>query len=391
MRKFNKNKGEIVMRNKTLKKIMAGMLTGALVISGFGLGGFTQKAKAESIELNLNGKYHAALGIQTCNTKWFSRLGYFGKDNNKYYGTKNYAKLIGDDGNAKGTFNDVEIAGNGTYEVSLTNAEFEGETAISQLHIATDIPVKDKDDVISFTDLKVTVNDKEVISYDKAILENEKYNKNGAVPILINHWRTNVVSALKDKGLSEDSGSGYNLLNGKGKENISVTFTVSGFNYNKGETPDGEPIIIDVSPAAKVGTKKKVSGNTYVVTKSDKKTGTVALVTGKKTAAKVTVPGAVTIGDYSYKVTEVKASAFAGSKKLKSVKLGKNVAKIGDKAFSGCAKLETIDLSANTSLSSVGKNAVKGVSANCVVKAPKSKKAAYKKLFAGKGKKVAVK
>ena len=180
-------------------------------------------------------------------------------------------------------------------------------------------------------------------------------------------------------------------MNGKGKENVSVTFTVSGFNYNKGETPDGEPIIIDVSPAAKVGTKKKVSGNTYVVTKSDKKTGTVALVAGKKTAAKVTIPGAAKIGDYSYKVTEVRASAFAGSKKITSIKLGKNVVKIADKTFSGCSKLDTIDLSSNTSLKSVGKNAIKGVSAKCVIKAPKNKKAAYKKLFAGKGKKVTVK
>ncbi len=379
------------MKKRRLKKVMTGMLTGALVISGFGIGGFAQKAKADSTELNLNGKYHAALGIQTCNVEWFSRFGYYGKGDNKYYGTDKFAKLVGNDKTAKGTFNDVEIAGNGTYEVSLTNAEFQGETAISQLHIATDIPVKDKDDLIKFTDVKVTVNDKEFVSYDNAILENEKYNKNGAVILIANHWRTNVVAALKDKGVLEDSSNGYNLLNGKGKENISVTFTVSGFNYNKGETPDGEPIIIDVSPAAKVGTKKKVSGNTYVVTKSDKKTGTVALVAGKKTAAKVTIPGAVKIGDYSYKVTEVRASAFAGSKKITSIKLGKNVVKIADKTLSGCSKLDTIDLSSNTSLKSVGKNAIKGVSAKCVIKAPKNKKAAYKKLFAGKGKKVTVK
>lgn len=379
------------MKNKMLKKVMTGMLTGALVISGFGIGSFAQKAKADSTELNLNGKYHAALGIQTCNVEWFSRFGYYGKDDNKYYGTNKFAKLIGNDKTAKGTFNDVEIAGNGTYEVSLENAEFQGETAISQLYVATDIPVKDKDDLIKFTDIKVTVNDKQIVSYDNAILENEKYNKNGAVILIANHWRKNVVAALNEKGVLEDSSNGYNLLNGKGKENISITFTVSGFNYDKGDTPSGEPDIIDVSPAAKVGTKKKVAGNTYVVTKSDKKAGTVALVAGKKTAAKVTVPGAVTIGDYSYKVTEIKASAFAGSKKLTSVKIGKNVTKIGDKVFSGCSKLNIIDLSANTSLKSVGKNAVKGVSAKCVIKTPKSKKSAYKKLFAGKGKKVTVK
>ena len=70
------------MKKRRLKKVMTGMLTGALVISGFGIGGFAQKVKADSTELNLNGKYHAALGIQTCNVEWFSRFGYYGKDDN---------------------------------------------------------------------------------------------------------------------------------------------------------------------------------------------------------------------------------------------------------------------------------------------------------------------
>ncbi|MBU5479325.1 leucine-rich repeat domain-containing protein [Eubacterium sp. MSJ-13] len=379
------------MKNKRLKTVMTGMLAGALVISGFGIGGSTQKAKAANTELNLNGKYHAALGIQTSNEKWYNRFAYFGKENNDTYGTDKYAKLISGDDTTDGTFNDVDIEGNGTYTVSLTDADFQGETSISQLHIATDIPGKDKNDKINFTDIKVTVNDKDIVTFDSPFYEAEKYNEDGVVIVLANHWRPKLISLLEEKGVKEDAENGYNWLNGTGKENISVTFTVSGFNYNKGETPSEEPDIIDFSPAAAVGTKKTVSGNSYVVTKSDKKTGTVTLVTGKKTAAKITVPGSVTIGDYSYKVTEIKASAFAGNKKLTSVKIGKNVTKIGDKAFNGCAKLGTIDLSANTSLTSVGKNAVKGVSAKCIVKAPKSKKAAYKKLFAGKGVKVTVK
>lgn len=379
------------MENKKLKKLMAGMLAGVLVVSGFGTGTFSQKVKAANTELNLNGKYHAALGIQTSNVKWYNRFGYFGKENNDTYGTDKYAKLTSGDETTEGTFNDVDIEGNGTYTVSLTDADFQGETSISQLHIATDIPGKDKNDKINFTDIKVSVNDKEIVTFDKPFYESEKYNEDGVVIILANHWRTKLVSELSSKGIDEDAESGYNWLNGTGKENISVTFTVSGFNYNKGETPNSEPDIIDFSPAAKEGTKKTVSGNSYIVTKSDKKAGTVTLVTGKKNAAKVTVPGSVTIGDYSYKVTEIKASAFAGNKKLTSVKVGKNVAKIGDKTFSGCKNLKTIDLSANTSLKSVGKNAVKGVSAKCTVKVPKSKKYAYKKLFAGKGAKVTVK
>lgn len=379
------------MESRMLKKFMAGMLAGALVVSGFGIGGSTQKAKAANSELNLNGKYHAALGIQTSNVKWYNRCAYFGKSNNDTYGTKKYDKLISGSDTTEGTFNDTTIEGNGTYTVSLTDADFQGEKTVSQLHIATDIPGKDKNDKITFSDIKLTINDKEIVTFDTPFYEAEKYNQDGVVILLANHWRPKLVSLLNGKGVKEGKDAGYNFLNGKGKENISVTFNVSGFNYNKGETPSSEPDIIDFSPAAAVGTETTVSENSYIVTKSDKKAGTVTLVTGNKTAAKVSVPASVKIGDYSYKVTEIKDSAFAGSKKITSVKIGKNVTKIGDKAFSGCSKLNTIDLSANKMLKGVGKNAVKGVSAKCVVKAPKSKKAAYKKLFSGKGTKVTVK
>ena len=42
------------MKKRRLKKVMTGMLRGGLVISGFGIGGFAQKAKADCTELNIN-------------------------------------------------------------------------------------------------------------------------------------------------------------------------------------------------------------------------------------------------------------------------------------------------------------------------------------------------
>ena len=72
---------------------------------------------------------------------------------------------------ATGTFTDAEIAGNGTYTLKLEGADFQGETAISQLHIATDIPLNDK---IKFTNVKAKVDGREVTSFDEGVPENEE-------------------------------------------------------------------------------------------------------------------------------------------------------------------------------------------------------------------------
>lgn len=63
----------------------------------------------------------------------------------------------------------------------------------------------------------------------------------------------------------------------------------------------------------------------------------------------------------SYKVTQIKAKAFAGCKKLKKITI--------------YAK----------SLKKVGKAAFKGIHKKAKIKVPKAKLKAYKKLFKGKG------
>ena len=72
--------------------------------------------------------------------------------------------------------------------------------------------------------------------------------------------------------------------------------------------------------------------------------------------------------------------------KLKTVKIGKNVTKIGANAFSGCKKLKTIKIT-STKLTSktVSKNAFKGLTKATTIKVPKKKLSAYKKLFKQKG------
>lgn len=62
------------------------------------------------------------------------------------------------------------------------------------------------------------------------------------------------------------------------------------------------------------------------------------------------------------------------------------VTKVDDNAFNGCKKLKTIIIkSTKLTDKSVAKNAFKGLSKNTVIKVPKKKLKAYKKLFKKKG------
>lgn len=380
------------MFNKLLKKFAAGILASAVIVSSTSSDWTGERAEAAgNTMLNLNGVYHAALGIQTATEKWFHRWGYYGAANNPEYGTENAGRLCSGTDVAEGTFNDVEIAGNGTYTVSLTDADFQGEKTISQLHVATDIPGKNNNPKISFSDVSVTVNDKEVLAFKTPFLEPEKYNADGMVILLANHWRSGLKPVLQEAGYAEDGENGFNFLNGEGKETISVSFTVSGFNYNKGGTPSSAEDWFDIEPAPEKGSIHEVSGYKYIITNPDKENGEAVLSASKENVVKASVPSSVAIEGYTYKVSGIGPSAFAGNKKLTNISVGNNVVSIGEKAFNGCSKLKMIDLSKNTVLQSVGKNAVKGVSSKCVVKVPKSKKSAYKKIFAGKGRKVTIK
>lgn len=181
--------------------------------------------------------YHAAMGIQTATQIWIQRWGYYEGSQNEYFGTENYDKLY--DSHKKfydGTFEDVEIKGNGTYTVSLKDADFAGETTISQLHIATDIPIADSQN-LQFTDIKLEVNGTEIVTFDQAVMEDEdNYLQGGAVVLLFNHWRDKLIETLGSKGRSEDSANGWELLQGAGSDNISITFTISGLPYDQEET-----------------------------------------------------------------------------------------------------------------------------------------------------------
>lgn len=140
-----------------------------------------------------------------------------------------------------------------------------------------------------------------------------------------------------------------------------------------------------------VGSTFKYKNAVYKVTKSAAKGGTVTFVKPvKKTNKKFTVPASAKSGSITFKVTAIANGAFKGNKKLTSVVIGSNVKTIGTSAFSGDKKLKKITVKSKV-LKKVGKKALKGIHAKCTIKVPKAKKAAYKKVFKGKGQKASVK
>lgn len=169
----------------------------------------------------------------------------------------------------------------------------------------------------------------------------------------------------------------------------------------------------------KKGTKfKDAAGNQYKVTGSDKKNPIVEYVKPKSNAkGTVKIPASVRYAGVTYKVTSVADKAFRNNKKvtnitvgtnvksigrsafekctkLKTVTVGKNVTKIGKNAFGGCKNLKTLTIkSAKLTKKGLASGSFKGITKKTVVKVPKGKVKAYKKLLQSKGldKKVKVK
>ena len=123
----------------------------------------------------------------------------------------------------------------------------------------------------------------------------------------------------------------------------------------------------------------------YTVTDTVKKNVTyIAPVTIK--AKTITIPATIKINGEIYKVTKIDKNALKGNKNVTKIVVGSNIQSIGNYAFSGCKKLKTIIIqSKKLTTKTVSKKAFKGIAKKVVVKVPKKKRTAYKKLLKKKG------
>lgn len=180
---------------------------------------------------------------------------------------------------------------------------------------------------------------------------------------------------------------------------------------DKPDDPD-KPPVNPTTPGVKDGDTFEVNGYNYKVTSAAKKTVAVTGVKNKKRTS-VKVANTVTWKGASYQVTSIGAGAFKNCKKLKTATVGKNVEvigssafanctalkksvlnstklrQIGAKAFSGCKNLKSITIKSRV-LKKAGKAMLKNIHAKAVIRVPKAKYKAYKKLLAKKGQKKTV-
>ena len=151
--------------------------------------------------------------------------------------------------------------------------------------------------------------------------------------------------------------------------------------------PTAAPIVIPEDEGLEVGYEDVVKGVTYKVISKD----AVTVVGFDEAKSTLTIPATVMLDEFTYKVTAINANAFKGED-IKSLTIGANVKTIGKAAFQKCTSLKKITIK-SSAIKTIGKNAFKSTAKKVTVKAPKAKKAAYKKMLikAGITKKVKVK
>ena len=101
-----------------------------------------------------------------------------------------------------------------------------------------------------------------------------------------------------------------------------------------------------------------------------------------KKITKLSIPEYVIISGIKFKVTAIEKKAFYKYTKLKTVTIGKNVKTFGTQAFAKSSKISKITIkTTKLTKKSVGKNVFSGIKKKAKFTYPKSKKAAYKKIF----------
>ncbi|MDO5154395.1 MAG: leucine-rich repeat protein [Eubacteriales bacterium] len=131
--------------------------------------------------------------------------------------------------------------------------------------------------------------------------------------------------------------------------------------------------------------RKTSSGVTYRIVKNVAGDRRAEYVKPKENAkGAIVVPDTVYLKGKKYKVVSVANNAWKGNTKITTIRIGKNVTKIGKQAFYGCKKLNTITVQ-SSKLTSVGSNALKSVYKKAVIKVPSKMYKKYTKLFKGKG------
>ena len=168
----------------------------------------------------------------------------------------------------------------------------------------------------------------------------------------------------------------------------SYTFKVVKASEIKDTTTDGGKAGKSTGTGTSTVSNVNTNAGTYTINN-----GSATFKAPKNTSVtKLTIPATIKANGKTVPVTAIAKNAFKGMDKLTTVTIGKNVKSIGAKAFYGCKKLKKITIkTTKLTKKTVGSKAFTGINKKAVVKCPKAKKAAYKKILLKKGMKKTVK
>lgn len=224
-----------------LRKLLAAVLVGVMTVSSLAISAFAADEKGTVPapgEFDANGEYVAQMYVQM-DGSWVFR----NKWNDKDYGTAmgyQYAGQLSqvEGSNAvpyDGTFTDVKLQGNGTYTLKLENPNFVKDVngtktepkKFNMIGISTNIPASAQDKV-KITDATLKINDSSMYTYTwKEALVDEEDEDYMLIPLL------NVYNKKGDyDAVNEQLGGDDNTFMGE-VTSIEITFTVSGFGYDK--------------------------------------------------------------------------------------------------------------------------------------------------------------
>lgn len=162
--------------------------------------------------------YNAYIGVQTQNFTFRNAWneGTYGKGITADDGTVWFDQLTGWDGptalDKGGDFTDVQITGDGTYKVGVTNFDFGSDEYLNLLFVSTDMPL---DSGITISDVKVIMDGQTKYTFDEAYLSPDEPQY--IQPMAINIWND-------DLG-KQDGLFAYMMPT----SSIEIEFTVSNF------------------------------------------------------------------------------------------------------------------------------------------------------------------
>ncbi len=236
-------------------KIIASLIAAALAVSN------SAALTVFAEDVNLDGTYNAYIGVQSASFTF--RNAYddatYGYGITAEDGTVWFDQLTAWDNNNAAvniptTFNDCEIAGNGSYTVSMSDFDFGEDETFNLLYVSTDIPLNEN---ITITDVSVKMDGKTLHTFDEAFMDPDatvmmKWQ-------VINMWNGDLGGA--------DGMFGYMMPS----DSIEISFTVAGFNYDKAEeeVTEAETAPAETEAEAEAETTAPAEEETEDLTTSD--------------------------------------------------------------------------------------------------------------------------